>query len=207
MNSLVARLILTGLLAGLALWLSPTDMLLIAAGACFALAMTCMAGTQPVRHRLGRLPGVANRWHVGDLAARADLPTDICAFGRLAAFDAMTVVPDAREDALRTALESATDSVMADRAWRVANLNGNAKSQVGRGRDLEGMGFWKVFPEAMENAFGGAYRPKPIGGATVPAMRLARLIGSERRDRPGVPQSVLPGQSRCWACASAQRGR
>jgi PAS domain S-box-containing protein len=157
-----------------------TGMLLIVAGAGFALAMTSLAGTRLIRRPLNRLLAVADRWRSGDLSARTGLPADSSEFGRLgAAFDAMAVARECREGALHTALESTTDSVMViDRAWRISYLNGNAKAQVGRGRELVGLGFWEAFPATAGNVFGDAFRaamehgvPTRAAGYSIPFQR------------------------------------
>ena len=135
-------------------------MLLIIAGAGLALAITYLAGTQLIRRPLDRLFSLADRWRIGDLAARTELPADSSDFGRLgAAFDGMAAALDARERALRSALESTTDGVVAlDRAWRFTYLNQHAKDLISRGQDLLGQVVWDVFPGLAGTAFGNAYR-------------------------------------------------
>jgi PAS domain S-box-containing protein len=81
-------------------------MLLIVAGAGLALAATFLAGPRLIRRPLDRLLSVAGRWRSGDLAARTGLRADGSEFGELAAaFDAMAVVQQAREQALRQSEE------------------------------------------------------------------------------------------------------
>ena len=109
-----------------------TGLILIVAGGALALAMTALLGTQLIRRPLRRLLDVADRWRTGDLAARTGLRADRSEFGRLAAaFDAMAAALETRERALRTALESTTDSVIVlDRTWRITYINERAKAQM-----------------------------------------------------------------------------
>ncbi|HEX8165664.1 MAG TPA: HWE histidine kinase domain-containing protein [Beijerinckiaceae bacterium] len=59
---------------------------------------------------------------------------------------------------LETVLESTTDSVFVlDRDWRFAYLNGRARGQIARGRDLAGAVIWDAFPEARATPFWAAY--------------------------------------------------
>jgi len=165
--------------------------LLVLAGAGLALALTYIAGAQLIRRPFDRLLRVADQWRTGDLGARAGLPADSSEFGRLgAAFDDMAAALDARERSLRTALESTTDSVMViDRAWRLTYLNENAKAQVSGGRDLLGQDFWEVFPQAVCNAFGDAYReamhrgvPTQVDGYSVEFQRHFEAHAYPSRD-------------------------
>ena len=125
-----------------------TGLMLIVAGAVLALALTALLGPRLIRRPVNRLLGVADRWRAGDLAARTGLRDDGSEFGRLAAaFDAMAAALRGRERALRTALESTTDSVIVfDRAWRITYLNARAKAQIAQGRDLVGQVLWDAFP-------------------------------------------------------------
>ena len=93
-------------------------------------------------------------------AARTDLRADGSEFGRLAAsFDTMAAALQAREQALRTALESTTDSVMVlDRDWRFTYLNGHAKARLAGGRDLLGRVVWEAFPDIADTPFSRAFR-------------------------------------------------
>jgi PAS domain S-box-containing protein len=134
--------------------------LLIAAGGVLALAVTALLGTRLIRQPVQRLLRTADRWRTGDLAARTGLLSDRSEFGRLAtAFDDMASAHQSRDRALRTALESTTDSVMVlDRGWRFTYLNQNAKAQISQGQDLIGRVIWDAFPGTEDGVFGNAYR-------------------------------------------------
>jgi PAS domain S-box-containing protein len=137
-----------------------TGLLLIFAGGGLALVITTLAGRHLIHRPFHHLLRVADRWRTGDLAARAGLPEDRSEFGRLAAaFDRMAGALQAREQALRMALESTTDGVLVlDRAWRFTYLNDHAKALIARGRDLLGLVVWEAFPGLAGTDFGDAYR-------------------------------------------------
>ncbi len=136
------------------------SLLLIVAGAGLALAFTVLAGRRLIRRPLDRLLAVADRWRAGDLTARTGLRDDGSEFGRLAAaFDRLAVAQEAREHALRTALESTTDSVVVlDRDWRYTYLNKRAKVRLAPGRDLLGQVMWDAVPSLAGTTFADAYR-------------------------------------------------
>ena len=137
-----------------------TGLLLIVVGGGLAMALITLAGGPLILQPIDRLFQTADRWRTGDLAARAGLPDDGSEFGRLAtAFDRMAATLEARERALRMALESTTEGVIVlDRCWRFSFLNGHAKALIGRGRDLLGQVVWEVFPGLAGTSFGNAYR-------------------------------------------------
>jgi len=141
-------------------------LLLIVLGAGLALAVTAMAGTRLFRRPLGRLLSAADRWRTGDLSARTGIEADSSEFGRLAgAFDGMAAAHEAREGALRTALESTTDGVIVlDRDWRFTYLNRHAKAALAGGRDLLGCVIWDVFPEDPGSPFADALRTAAANG-------------------------------------------
>jgi PAS domain S-box-containing protein len=61
--------------------------------------------------------------------------------------------------ALRTALESTTDSVAVfDRTWRFTYLNERATAQLARGSDLLGQVVWDAYPTLAESVVGVAFR-------------------------------------------------
>jgi signal transduction histidine kinase/CheY-like chemotaxis protein/HAMP domain-containing protein len=133
---------------------------MIVAGFVLALAITALLGRQMIRRPLDRLLHVTERWRNGDLTCRAGLQSDASEFGRLAAaFDAMADAQETRTHALRTALESTTDSVIVlDRAWRFTYLNQRAEALNAGNRDLMGMVVWDVFPWLEESRIGRALR-------------------------------------------------
>ena len=133
---------------------------LIVLGAGLALATTALLGARLIGRPVNRLLQAAERWRTGDLAARTGLRDIGGEFGRLgAAFDGMAAALEARERALRTALESTGDGVVVlDRCWRFTYLNANAKALIGRGRDLLGQVVWEVFPGLEGTVFADAYR-------------------------------------------------
>ena len=135
-------------------------LMLIIAGAGLALALTALLGTRLIRRPVNRLLEVADRWRTGDLAARTGLRADRGEFGRLAAsFDTVAAALQAREQALRTALESTTDSVMViDRAGRFTYLNQHAKAHLPPGRDVLGQISWEAFPAIGDSPFTRAFR-------------------------------------------------
>jgi PAS domain S-box-containing protein len=135
-----------------------TELVLIGAGAGLALAITAVLGRAVIRGPLDRLLVVAESWRSGDLVARTGIAANGSEFSRLAAaFDRMAEAQEVREHALRTALESTTDSVVVlDRDWRYTYLNERAKAQIGRGRDLLGKAVWDAFPGAAEHPGGEA---------------------------------------------------
>ena len=144
-----------------------TGLLLIVGGVGLALALAAVGGTILIRRPIDQLLGVADRWRTGDLAARTGLRESSSEFGRLAgAFDRMAAAQEARERALRTALESTTDSVVVlDRAWRFTYLNEHAKGLLAQGRDLLGQVIWDVFPQLADSPFGDAGRKAMETGA------------------------------------------
>ena len=146
-----------------------TGLILILAGAGFGLAGTILIGRRLIRQPLRRLIGVAERWRTGDLTVRTGLRPDNSDLGRLAAaFDAMATALEARERALRTALESTTDSVMVlDRSWRYTYINDRAMAQLRITRDLLGRVMWDEYPEFADSAFGQAYREAMVRGVPV----------------------------------------
>ncbi len=137
-----------------------TGLFLIVAGAGLALVITVLGGRRLIRRPLDRLLAVADRWRTGDFAARTGLREDNSEFGRLAAaFDRMAVAQEAREQALRTALESTTDCVVVlDCAWRYTFLNERAKVRLAAGRDLLGQVMWDAVPRLAGTVFADAYR-------------------------------------------------
>jgi len=140
--------------------------ILIVAGAGWALAMTYLLGTRLIRRPLVRLLDVADRWRTGDLAARTGLAKDGSEFSRLAgAFDSMAATLEARERALRTALESTTDCVIVlDRDWRITYLNERAKTQIAQDSDLLGQVFWDALPGKADSVLADAYRAAVASG-------------------------------------------
>jgi PAS domain S-box-containing protein len=134
--------------------------IMIAAGAGFALMLTAVLGTRLIHRPVKRLLHAAAAWRTGDLSARTGLRTDSTEFGRLAgAFEAMADALQAREQALRDALESTNDAVISlDTDCRVTYLNRRAESQFGKGRDLIGQVIWTALPELRGTPFGDACR-------------------------------------------------
>ena len=143
--------------------------ILIVAGAAFAAALTALLGTHLIRRPVNGLLRAADRWRTGDLSARTGLRPDASEFGRLStAFDAMAAALQSREKALRTALESTTDAVMAfDRDWRFTYLNKPAEKQLEPLHDVLGKVIRDVFPEPSSGALGDACRKAMEAG--VPA--------------------------------------
>ena len=133
---------------------------LILFGAALALVTTALLGARLIGRPVNRLLAASERWRTGDLAAVTGLPADGSEFGRLgASFDRMASALDARERALRAALESTTDGVIVlDRSWRFTYLNEHAKTLIARGRDLLGKEVWEAFPGLAGTEFGDAYR-------------------------------------------------
>ncbi len=140
---------------------------LIIASAAFALALTALFGTRLIRRPVNRLLRAADRWRSGDLSARTGLRHDGSEFGRLsAAFQSMAAALKEREKALRTALESTTDAVIAlDRDWRLAYLNQRARAHLGG--DLVGKDIRAAIPEAFSGAFAEACRAAMETGSPV----------------------------------------
>ncbi len=136
-----------------------TGLLLIIAGGGLALLLTVLLGSRLIRRPVERLLGIADRWRTGDLAARTGMPAGGNEFGRLAgAFDSMAAALQAREQALRMALESTTDSVMVvDRAWRFTYLNAHAKAHLPNDRDVLGQVAWEAFPATADSPFTRAF--------------------------------------------------
>nr|WP_294560243.1 PAS domain-containing protein [uncultured Rhodopila sp.] len=132
--------------------------ILIAAGAVLALLLTALLGTRLIRRPVRRLLRSADAWRAGDLSARIGLRHDRSEFGRLsAAFEAMADALQAREQALRNALESTTDAVIVmDHDWRISYLNPQARTKFGQGRDLAGLAVWSAIPGSSSGAFGEA---------------------------------------------------
>ncbi len=157
-----------------------TGMMLIIGGAGLALALTALLGPRLIRRPVNRLLGVADRWRLGDLAARTGLGKDRSEFGRLAAaFDSMAAALAAREHALRTALESTTDSVIVfDRTWRITFVNARAKAHVGQGRDLVGQNLWEAFPGTSDSVFAAGYRAAMEGGKPVHTVGYSAAFGT-----------------------------
>ncbi len=145
-----------------------TGLLLIAAGAGLALALAALLGQGLIRRPLDRLLAVADRWRSGDLAARTGLRADGSEFGRLAAaFDRMAAAQEARENTLRTALESTTDSVVVlDRCWRITFLNQHAQAML-PGCDLVGQLLWDARPGLAQTIFGDACRTAMDSGVPI----------------------------------------
>jgi PAS domain S-box-containing protein len=137
-----------------------TGTLLFVTGAVLALALTALLGIRLIRRPVDHLLQSAARWRTGDFSARTGLRGDRSEFGRLAAaFDAMAAALQARERALRSALESTTDTVIAlDPDWRFTYLNQRAQAQFDPDRDLLGQTIWSVFQESSTGAFGEACR-------------------------------------------------
>lgn len=137
-----------------------TGIVLIVGGLLLALTLTALLGTRLIRRPVLQLLNAAEHWRSGDLTARTGLRRDQGEFGRLAtAFDGMAAALEAREIALRNALESTTDTVIVlDRDWRFTYLNNRAKATLAHGRDFVGQVIWNVFPEAAAGVFGDAYR-------------------------------------------------
>ena len=123
--------------------------------------MTALLGGRLIRRPLDRLLDVADRWRTGDFTARTGLRPDRSEFGRLAAaFDRMAVAQEARERALRIALESTTDNVIVlDRSWRITYLNARARAQVAPGRDVLG----QVYLGCLSRAPRKARSARPTG--------------------------------------------
>ena len=142
-----------------------TGLLLIVIGAGWALVITALLGAWLIRRPFRRLLAVADHWRAGDLAARTELRAGGSEFARLGvAFDCMAEALQARETALRMALESTTDCVVVlDRAWRVTYLNEHAKALV-PGRDLLGQILWDAVPGLAQTRHGDAYREAMDGG-------------------------------------------
>ncbi len=153
---------------------------LIAAGAVFALMLTAVLGTRLIRRPVNRLLRTADRWRTGDLSARTGLRIDSTEFGRLAgAFDAMADTLQARNQALRDALEGTTDAVISvDTDWRITYLNRQAELQFGKGRDLIGRVVWTALPELCCTTFGDACRKAKETSQPVHAEAWYLSVGS-----------------------------
>jgi PAS domain S-box-containing protein len=145
------------------------DLLVLALGAILALAASLFGAVTLIHRPAARLLATAERWRAGDLSAPSGLRPDASEFGRLgAAFDRMAASLRAREQALRTALESTTDSVVVlDRDWRYTYLNQHAVAQISGGRDLIGKGLWDAFPKAHDTPLGRGYREAMERGVPV----------------------------------------
>jgi PAS domain S-box-containing protein len=154
--------------------------LLIAAGAIFALMLTAVLGTRLIRRPVRRLLRTAGIWQTGDLSARTGLRIDASEFGRLAgAFEAMAAALQTREQARRDALESTTDAVISlDADWRVAYLNQRAEMQFGKGPDLLGQVIWTALPHLCCTTFGNACREAKETGQPVHAEAWYVAVGS-----------------------------
>ena len=135
-------------------------LLLIIAGGGLALALTALLGDRLIRRPVTRLLAAADRWRTGDLAARTGQRADGSEFARLAAgFDAMAAALQARERALRTALESTTDSVVVlDLSWRITYLSQRAKALLAAGREPVGQVLWDALPGTGGSIFAAGYR-------------------------------------------------
>jgi PAS domain S-box-containing protein len=133
---------------------------LLAASIGLGLLVTLVAGQVLVRRPVRRMLAVARRWQAGDFAARTGLAADRSEFGRLGvAFDAVAEAAEARERALRAALESTGDSVfLLSPDWRFTYLNRHATAQIAEGRNLLGRVVWEVFPEAVGGPLWEAYQ-------------------------------------------------
>lgn len=136
---------------------------LIAVGGVLVFALTGFVGIRLI----GRLQKAAEHWRDGRLGIRTGLPHDRGEFGRLAtAFDGMATALAARDQALRGALESTTDSVtVIGRDWRITYMNEQAKARIPAGRGLLDAVLWDVFPEAAETTFGEICRTAMRTGA------------------------------------------
>ena len=155
--------------------------ILIAAGAVLTLMLTAVLGTRLIRRPVKRLLRAADTWRTGALSARTGLRTDRTEFGRLAgALKAMADALQTREQALRDALESTTDAVIAlDAEWRVSFLNRRAETQFGKGRDLLGQVIWTALPELCCTAFGYACRKVKESARPVHAEAWHVSLGSQ----------------------------
>ncbi len=151
-------------------------LMLIIAGGGLALLVTALLGARLIRRPVKRLLDAADRWRSGDLAARTGLRPDASEFGHLAAsFDTMAAALQAREQALRTALESTSDSVMVlDRAWRFTYVNAHARAHLPHERNLVGQVVWEAFPTIADAPFSHAFRaamesgvPTQVSGPSV----------------------------------------
>jgi PAS domain S-box-containing protein len=110
-------------------------LIMILAVVTLALATTLVAGKFLIRRPFQRLLDVADRWRTGDLAARTGLRADGSEFGRLAAaFDAMAAAQEARERALRLALDGSSAGM-----WRL-DMHSRQVSLDARSRDIFGCG-------------------------------------------------------------------
>ena len=154
--------------------------LLIAGGGLLALGLTALVGTRLIRRPVNQLLTVAEQWRTGALNVRTGLRKNPGEFGRLAvAFDDMAEALEAREAALRNALESTTDTVIVlDRDWRYTYLNQRAKIHFAQGRDLVGQVIWNVFPAAAAGVFGEAYRRAMDSGLPTHAESYFVPLGS-----------------------------
>ncbi len=139
---------------------SRTGLMLIVAGFLSALAITALLGGRAIRRPVAALLAITHRWRSGDLTARTGLQKDGSEFGRLAtAFDAMAEAQEARDHALRMALESTTDGVIVlDRSWRFTFLNKRATAQIAHGRDFIGLGVWDQCPWLADSPVGSVLR-------------------------------------------------
>jgi PAS domain S-box-containing protein len=138
---------------------------LIVAGGGLALLLTAVVGNHLIRRPVAQLLDAAANWRAGALAVRTNLRKDDSEFGRLAtAFDGMAAALEAREQALRMALESTTDAVIAvDKTWRLTYLNQHAWALTD-GRDLLGQPFWGAFPDLEQPEFVDACRTAMSSG-------------------------------------------
>nr|WP_294517285.1 ATP-binding protein [uncultured Rhodopila sp.] len=139
---------------------SRTGLILIVAGFALALAITAVLGGRAIRGPVAGLLRITNRWRSGDLTARTGLQKDGSEFGRLAiAFDAMAEAQEARDRALRMALESTTDGVIVlDRSWRFTFLNRRAAMNIAHGRDMVGLTAWEECPWLADSTVGRGLR-------------------------------------------------
>jgi PAS domain S-box-containing protein len=128
-------------------WANRVGLILIVAGCGLALMLTGVVGQRLIRRPVNQLLEAAANWRSGALDVRTRLRKDKSEFGRLGiAFDEMAEALEARERALRAALESTTDYVMViDGHWRFTYLNKHARDFLG-GRDLIGQLFWNISP-------------------------------------------------------------
>ena len=128
-------------------------------GVIIALGVTGLLGNRLIRRPVARLLQVAERWQGGDLTARTGMAPDAGEFGRVAAqFERMAEALEARERALKTALDSTTDAVLSvDRDWRVTYLNRRALA-VNDGVSTVGKVIWEAYPRLVGSPWEEAFR-------------------------------------------------
>ncbi|CAH2599157.1 Histidine kinase [Rhodovastum atsumiense] len=135
-------------------------LLLLGLSVALAMAITAAVAGPTITRPMGRLLAAAARWRDGDFSARTGLGRQKSEFGRLgAAFDAVAEAAEARERALRSALESTGDSVFVlSPDWHFTFLNRQAQAQIAGQRTLIGQVIWDSFPEAAGGPFRQALR-------------------------------------------------